>query len=121
MIDQLLTLPGRVYPVAGLVLFGAGLVDAGIRAGVSYCGRQQSSPEWAFAYLYVFRRVVVGLALVGAGAGWYWQMSGVVGAGLCIAVGELLESTYYIEVMRWGRRHGVAWLVPSQPSGGRGA
>jgi hypothetical protein len=121
MADQLLMLPWRVYPAAVLLLCGAGLVVAGIRAGAGYRGRQQSSPEWALAYLYVFRRVVVGLALVGAGAGWYWQVPGLVGAGLCIAVGELLEATYYIEVMRWGQRHGVAWLVPSRLSGGRDA
>jgi hypothetical protein len=120
MVDQLLTLPGRIYPATLLVLFGAGLVAAGIRAGAGYRGRRQTSPEWALAYLFVFRRVVVGLALGGAGAGWYWQAPGVVGAGLCIAVGELLESTYYIEVMRWGQRHGVAWLAPSRSSGGRG-
>ena len=118
MVDQLLLLPWRVYPAAALALFGAGLFAAGIRAGAAYCGQRQSSPEWALAYLYVFRRVVVGLALLAAGVGWYWQAPGVVGAGLCIAVGEFLESTYYIEVMRWGQRHGVAWLAPSRPSGG---
>src|SRR4051794_28594348 len=89
MIDQLLTLSWRIYPVAALVLFGAGLVATGIQAGAGYRGCRRSRPEWALAYLYVFRRVVVGLALVGAGVGWYWQAPGVVGAGLCIAVGEL--------------------------------
>jgi hypothetical protein len=41
-------------------------------------------------------------------------MPGVFAAALCIGVGELLESSYYIEVLRWGRRHGVAWLAPSR-------
>ncbi|HEY7064722.1 MAG TPA: hypothetical protein VII06_24830 [Chloroflexota bacterium] len=112
MFDELLLLPWRAYPALVLVLVGAGLVAAGVWAGASYWGRQQTSPQWAMAYLTVFRRVVVGLALVGAGAGWWAQVPGLVGAGLCIAVGEFLESTYYIEVMRWGQRHRVSWLVP---------
>src|SRR5919199_3215031 len=114
MADQLLTLPWRAYPAAVLLLLGAGPVSAGVRAALGYRGRQQSGPEWALAYLSVFRRVVVGLALVGAAAGWSWQVPGLFAASLCIGVGELLESTYYIEVMRWGRRHGVAWLVSSR-------
>jgi hypothetical protein len=111
MIDQLLMLPWRAYPAAVLALFGAGLVAAGVRAAADYLRRQQSGPEWALAYLIVFRRVVVGLALIGAAAGWSWQVPGLVAGCLCIGIGELLESTYYIEVLRWGQRHGVRWLV----------
>jgi hypothetical protein len=117
MTVQLLTLPGRLYPAVVLALAGAALVAAGIRAGFVYRRRQQSGPEWALAYLYVFRRVVVGLALVGAGAGWYWQVPGLVAGCLCIGVGELLESTYYIEVLRWGKRRGVPWLVRDRGPG----
>jgi hypothetical protein len=119
MTEQLLALPGRVYPATVLVLFGASLVAAGIRAGLAYRRRRQSGPEWALAYLYVFRRVVVGLALVGAGAGWYWQVPGLFAGCLCIGAGELLESTYYIEVLRWGQRRGVSWLVRDRGSSER--
>ena len=114
MAEQLLTLPWRAYPAAVLVLLGAGLVAAGVRAGAGYRRRQQSGPEWALAYLYVFRRVVVGLALVGAGLAWSWQVPGLVAACLCLGVGELLESTFYIEVLRWGQRRRVPWLVPDR-------
>ena len=114
MVEQLLSLPWRGYPAALLVLVGAGLVAAGVGAAWDYRGRQQSYPEWALAYLLVFRRIVVGLALVGVGVGWAGQLPGVFGAALCIGIGELLESSYYIEVMRWGRRHGVAWLAPGR-------
>jgi hypothetical protein len=111
MTEQLVTLPWQHYLAVVLWLLGAGLVGAGVRAGASYRGRQQSAPAWAMAYLVVFRRVVPGLAIVGAGLGLFWQEPGLVAGSLCIAVGELLESTFYIEVMRWGRRHGVGWLV----------
>ncbi len=63
---------------------------------------RRDGPDGALAYLYVFRRVVVGLALVGAGVGWAAQVPWLLAAGLCIAVGELLESSYYIGVLRWG-------------------
>jgi hypothetical protein len=114
MAEQLLTLPWRAYPAAVLVLLGVGLVAAGVRRASADLRRHQSGPQWAFTYLYVFRRVIVGLALVGAGAAWSWQAPGLLAACVCIGVGELLESTYYIEVLRWGQRHRVAWLVPDR-------
>ena len=111
MAEQLLMLPWRAYPAAVLMLCGVGLVAAGLRAGLGNRRWQRSGPERALAYLYTFRRVVVGLALIGAGATWSWQMPGLLAACLCIGVGELLESTFYIEVLRWGQRHGTPWLV----------
>jgi hypothetical protein len=69
-------------------------------------GRQQGGTERALAYLHLFRRVVVGLALVSAGVAWVAQVPWLLAACLCIAIGELLESSYYIEVLRWGQRHG---------------
>ena len=113
MDELFMTLHWRAYAAAVLMLFGAGLVAAGLRAGAGYRGRQQSGPEWALAYLYVFRRVVPGLALIGAGVAWSWQLWGLVAGCVCIGVGELLESTFYIEVLRWGQRRGVVWLVPA--------
>ena len=111
MIELLVMMPWRAYLAALLALAGVGLVAAGCWAASRYLGVKQSAPEWAMTYLQVFRRVVVGLALIGAGAGWYWQMPAVVAASLCIGVGELLESSFYIEMMRWGQRRGVPWLV----------
>ena len=66
--------------------------------------RPPGGPERALAYLYSFRRVVVGLALVGAGAAWVEQVPWLLAACVCIGVGELLESSYYIGVLRWGQR-----------------
>jgi hypothetical protein len=66
--------------------------------------RQQGGTERALAYLYLFRRVVVGLALVGAGVAWVEQVPWLLAACVCIGIGELLESSYYIGVLRWGQR-----------------
>ena len=64
-------------------------------------GQGRVESERALAYLYAFRRVVVGLALVGAAVGWVEQVPWLAAAGVCIAIGELLESSYYIGVLRW--------------------
>ena len=58
----------------------------------------------AFSYLYIFRRVIVGLAVVGAVAAFIEQMPGLCAAMVTIAIGELLESSYYISVLRWRQR-----------------
>ena len=113
---ELLALPWRAYPATALVLLGMGLVVSGLAPiPAIYAGRRRrrSGFEWAFAYLFLFRRVVVGVALVGAGLGWVWQVPWLFAASACIGVGELLESSYYIWVLRWGQRRG---LVPG-PAG----
>ena len=69
-------------------------------------GQGRGESERALAYLYAFRRVVVGLALVGAVVGWLEQVPWLAAAGVCIAIGELLESSYYIGVLRRGQRQG---------------
>ena len=58
----------------------------------------------AFRYLFIFRRVVVSLALVGAVLAWAYQFPALAAALVCIGIGELLESSYYISVLRWRQR-----------------
>ena len=116
---EILTSSWRIYPAAALVLLGTGLVVVGLGAGPSGA-RQQGGPARALGYLYVFRRVVVGLALVGAGVAWAWQVPWLLAACVCIGIGELLESSYYIGVLRWGQRRGLL-LRPARAerAGGR--
>ena len=66
---------------------------------------QRTWPGWALSYLYAFRCVVVGLCLVGMSVGWLAGVPWLFAASLCIGLGELVESTYYIVVLRWGQRH----------------
>jgi hypothetical protein len=102
---ELLTLNWWVGLAAALVVVGAGLVLAGLDV-VRQGGRRwrAGGREGALVYLYAFRRVVVGLALVGAGVALVEQVGWLLAASVCIGIGELLESSYYIGVLHWGRR-----------------
>jgi hypothetical protein len=59
----------------------------------------------ALTYLYTFRRVVVGLCVIGAGIGWFEQVPWLFAASVCVGIGEWLESSYYIGVLRWGQQN----------------
>ena len=97
-----------VMGVARLAAAGHAVEDAARR-------RPPSGPDRAFTYLYLFRRVVVALALAGTGAAWALELPWLAAAGLAIATGEWLESTYYIGVLRWGQQRAAV------PATGRGA
>jgi len=82
-----------------LVLLGAVLA-----VGALPIRRPQSWPGWAMTYLLTFRRVVVGACVTAAGLGLVLDVGWLVAASVCVGIGELLESSYYIGVMRWGER-----------------
>jgi len=112
---ELLALSWRAYPAAFLAVLGAGLAAAGLRMLARNLGRRRSAPEWALVYLHVFRRVVVGLALVGVGVGWERQVGWLFAASLCIGIGEFFESSYYLWVLYWARRRGILF-APAAPA-----
>jgi hypothetical protein len=58
----------------------------------------------AFCYLFIFRRVVVSLAALGAVLAWAYDYRALLAACVCVGIGELLESSYYINVLRWRDR-----------------
>jgi len=77
----------------------------------------QGGLDLAFSYLYAFRLVVVGLALVGAGPAWTVQAGWPLAACLCIGLGELLGTRYYIGVLRWAQREGtLRWPAQARPT-----
>jgi hypothetical protein len=96
----------RMVLGAGLVLLGAGLVVAGALAVPRGGDRQRSWLAWALTYLYVFRRVVVGACIVAAGVGLAEDVPWLLAASVCIGLGEWLESSYYVAVIRWGTTFG---------------
>jgi hypothetical protein len=87
-----------------LMLIGIGLIVSGLKA----LAHGPSRPGWAMTYLVVFRRVVVGACFVGAAIGLAQQIPWLVAVSVCVGIGEFVESSYYISVMRWGQRRGFA-------------
>ena len=69
----------------------------------------------AFRYLFLFRRIVVSLAVLGAVLAWSYDFPALLAAFVCVGVGELLESSYYINVLRWRQRQTVrpGWRHPA--------
>jgi hypothetical protein len=63
---------------------------------------RQDSPSRAWTYLFTFRKFVVGMALLGAAVGLLTNVLWLVGLAALIGAGEWLESSYYLNVMRWG-------------------
>ena len=100
---ELFAWSGRPCAAGGLLVVGIGLVMWGL---ANVARREQGTAlAWldrAFVYLHGFRRVVVGLCLVGAGVAWLEQVPWLLAASACVGAGELVESTYYIVVLRWG-------------------
>lgn len=66
----------------------------------------QDTTPLAFSYLYLFRRVVVALALVAAIVAFAEGWTALAAAFCTIAVGEWLESSYYLNVLRWRQHQG---------------
>jgi hypothetical protein len=60
----------------------------------------------AFLYLNVFRLTVVGGCVLLMLVGWLANISWLFMLSLCVAGEELVETTYYIVVLRWGQRTG---------------
>jgi hypothetical protein len=54
--------------------------------------------------LFAFRRVVVGACLIGAGVGVAQEIWWLTAVSVCVGIGELLESSYYISVLQWRHR-----------------
>jgi hypothetical protein len=101
--NDLLNWSGRMELAVVLMIVGAGLTGAGLRsAGGGLRQRRRSWLAWALTYLYAFRRIVVGLCCLGAGLGLADSVAWLLAASVCVGLGELLESSYYIMVIRWG-------------------
>lgn len=94
--NELLRTPaGVALLVAGMWLMVAALASGPPRW-------RHDSPSRAWTYLFTFRKFVVGMALVGAAIGVLTSLPWLVGLAALIGTGEWLESSYYLNVMRWG-------------------
>lgn len=75
-----------------------------MQQSLAVSGMPAGETTLAFRYLVLFRRIVVSLALVGAVLAWTYQHPALAAALVCVGIGELLESSYYIGVLRWRER-----------------
>ena len=81
---------------------------APIQPGISLTSQHLDTTALAFRYLYGFRRIVVGLAVTGAVISSVQQWSGLCAACVCIGIGEWLECSYYLNVLRWRQDRAAA-------------
>ena len=77
-----------------------------LKAMLASVFHERSWAAWALTYLYVFRVVVVGGCLGLLVVAWIAHIQWLVMASACIAIGECVESSYYIIVLRWAERSG---------------
>jgi hypothetical protein len=84
------------------LMLAAGLAIALVSAyrGAIEASRWPRDPERALAIMRGFRRAVLGLAIAGVGAGWLWEVRGLVTLSLLIGCEELLESSVMIRALR---------------------
>jgi hypothetical protein len=91
----------RTLPLLVLVPLGALLMQRGI-AHFRDRWRLSRGPDRALVYVYAFRHFALGACLIAAAVGRATDASWLVAAAACIGIGEVLECSYYIAVMRWG-------------------
>lgn len=77
---------------------------APIQPPTSRTSAREGETTLAFHYLFLFRRIVVGLALVAAIIAFAEQWTALAAAFVTIAIGEWLESSYYLTVLHWRQR-----------------
>lgn len=87
-----------VLMAAGPLIAGRGLVQEwdGLR-------RPIRDPAKVLTFLMGFRMSVIGLALVGIGAGWMWDITWLLVLSLAIGGEETLESTVHIFAVTRGK------------------
>jgi hypothetical protein len=96
--------------LVAIVLFATGIAIACAAAwrGVTRARRAAADPLRALEIMQGFRIAVLGLALAGLAAAWWWKLDALLGLTLIIAAEELLESTIGITALRAGLRRPLA-------------
>jgi hypothetical protein len=82
------------------MLGGLGLVIYGLRGGYFSWGLGVNHPEKSLRWMLGFRQVMIGLAVIGVGAAWWWQLGWLLALALIIGGEETLESSICIFALR---------------------
>ena len=113
MWDALVDWEWRWLPSLAMALVGLALVVYGWRIGRGWA--RQHDPAVTLRFLAGFRFAVIGLALVGVGVAWTWQLGWVLILALAIGGEETLESSIHYYAVNRGIRLG---FIPARDAEG---
>ncbi len=95
----------RVYPISALIVLGIGLTLWGLLMEIaSLRGALRGDSRLLLTWIQGFRLSIIGLAVVGLGTAWGWQLTWLLVLTLAIGGEETLESSIVIFALRRGRR-----------------
>jgi hypothetical protein len=92
--------------VMGLGVASLLLIGCGVRRTIRTWRQPRALADWSLFYLYAFRRIVVGLCCLGVAVGLDSGTDWLAAASTCVGIGELIESSYYINLLTWRRSAG---------------
>lgn len=104
MWEAIVELSWRAYPAAALMALGVWWALPGTRRFVVGLRPPYREAAKTLDALRGFRRAVIGLALVGMGAAWLWQIDWVLVLAVVIGGEETLESTLHIQAVSMSKR-----------------
>ncbi len=104
MFETLAHLIWRGYPATGLMLFGACLTASAWRRCRTAWPRPLVDTMQPLLWLRGFRLAIVGLAVIGTGAAWLWQIAWLLVLSLVVVAEETLECSIAIAALRSEQR-----------------
>ena len=90
----------KLYPVSGLMAFGLLVSYWGVRTALTPRASGDAGKTKLLATIEGFRYAVVGIALLGVGASWQWNITWLFVLSLVFGGEELLESTVHLSILR---------------------
>jgi hypothetical protein len=99
MLSDVVQLPWNVVGGAALIAFGLLMAARGIRRCYIAFPRPNASMQ-PLGWMRGFRLTLVGLAVAGAGAAWFWGMPWLLALSLAIGGEEALETSIAIHALR---------------------
>ncbi len=100
MFETLAHLAWRGYPAAGLMLIGACMTASAWRRCRTAWPRPLVDTMQPLLWLRGFRLAIVGLAVIGIGAAWLWQLAWLLALSLAVVAEETLECSIAIAALR---------------------
>ena len=109
----------EAHAAAGLMAAGAILAFLGLRREWDGIRRPMKDPARVLTWVRGFRMSVIGLALLGIGAAWTWDITWLLVLSLAIGGEETLESTIAVFALTRGKdlRLGPASGTRDRPGG----